>query len=526
MIKVLNAKKMITTLGAAALLLTVGGSYHDAHAAETKHVQTSTSVDSRVQDLTFSYKDPVTNKFKTHSLSVRGGVSTLNFDKVIRIVSMYVSLDNDISRTKANTLVANNVNSLNVTYLEDGQTINQVLSKDQPEFNKKYDTNKAVSTIQVTYKNPKTKRMETTEFVPDKTNWTKYDVTQYLFNTSYKKYPTMKRSEIRSIISSSPITVKEQTSTSDKVNITKIENNDIVKKSTTTVTPKPIESRVDNIETKMIKRYTEPMRYNPSGSGSTYDFGVGNSLSGFINAENIAKTISNKDIPIRQIQKNEKSNVVAIGNYTNDSHTGSYTYGSGVAIGNHTIVTAAHVVDDKGASKKPFTSKPVSQLEVQPNRNGRSIPTRLTVDNVRMIKQGDVAIVHTKEDLSKYVPIRSLASESSIKNLKSKDTIYDVHYGEMKSDKYKDGNIYSQESIVPYRSQIKFLGHATNIHPVGYVKGYLTGGSSGSGYMNSKNQVIGVHSFVFTSDENLRNHVGGGYMFINDLYKNVKKEQY
>lgn len=525
MIKVLNARKMITTMGAAALLLTIGGSYHDVYAAETKHVQTSTSVDSRVQDLTFSYKDPVTNKFKTHSLSVNGGVDSLDFDKVLRIVSMYVSLDNNISREKANTLTANNVNSLNVTYLDNGRTINQTLSKDQPELDKKYDTKKAVSTIQVTYKNPKTKRMETTEFVPDKTNWTKYDVTQYLFNTSYKKYPTMTRSEIRSIISSSPITVKEQTSITDKVDVTKIENNDIVKKSTTTITPKPVESRVDNVETKMIKRYTQPMRYNLNG-GATYDFGAGDSLSGINNAANIAKSISNKNISIRQIQKNEKSNVVVIGNYNNNSHTGNYTYGSGVAIGKHTIVTAAHVVDDSGASKKAFTSKPVSQLEVQPNRNGRSIPTRLTVDNVRMIKQGDVAIVHTKEDLSKYVPIRSLASESSIKNLKPKDTIYDVHYGEMKSDKYKDENIYSQESIVPYRSQIKFLGHATNIHPVGYVKGYLTGGSSGSGYMNSKNQVIGVHSFVFTSDENLRNHVGGGYMFINDLYKNVKKEQY
>lgn len=525
MIKVLNARKMITTMGAAALLLTIGGSYHDVYAAETKHVQTSTSVDSRVQDLTFSYKDPVTNKFKTHSLSVNGGVDSLDFDKVLRIVSMYVSLDNNISIEKANTLTANNVNSLNVTYLDNGRTINQTLSKDQPELDKKYDTKKAVSTIQVTYKNPKTKRMETTEFVPDKTNWTKYDVTQYLFNTSYKKYPTMTRSEIRSIISSSPITVKEQTSITDKVDVTKIENNDIVKKSTTTITPKPVESRVDNVETKMIKRYTQPMRYNLNG-GATYDFGAGDSLSGINNAANIAKSISNKNISIRQIQKNEKSNVVVIGNYNNNSHTGNYTYGSGVAIGKHTIVTAAHVVDDSGASKKAFTSKPVSQLEVQPNRNGRSIPTRLTVDNVRMIKQGDVAIVHTKEDLSKYVPIRSLASESSIKNLKPKDTIYDVHYGEMKSDKYKDENIYSQESIVPYRSQIKFLGHATNIHPVGYVKGYLTGGSSGSGYMNSKNQVIGVHSFVFTSDENLRNHVGGGYMFINDLYKNVKKEQY
>ena len=165
MIKVLNAKKMITTMGAAALLLTIGGSYHDVHAAETKHVQASTSIDSRVQNLTFSYKDPVTNKIKTHSINVKGGVSTLNFDKVMRIVSMYVSLDNDISITKANTLVANNVNSLNVTYLEDDQTINQVLSKDQPKFDKKYNTKKAVSTIQVTYKNPKTKQMETIESV-------------------------------------------------------------------------------------------------------------------------------------------------------------------------------------------------------------------------------------------------------------------------------------------------------------------------------------------------------------------------
>lgn len=525
MIKVLNAKKMITTMGAAALLLTIGGSYHDVHAAETKHVQASTSIDSRVQNLTFSYKDPVTNKIKTHSINVKGGVSTLNFDKVMRIVSMYVSLDNDISITKANTLVANNVNSLNVTYLEDDQTINQVLSKDQPKFDKKYNTKKAVSTIQVTYKNPKTKQMETIEFIPDKTNWTKYDVTQYLFNTSYKKYPKMDQSTIRSIISSSPITVKEQMPSSDEVKVTKIENDDIVKKSTTTVTPKPVESRVDNVETEMIKRYTQPMKYNLNG-GSRYDFGAGNSLSGINDAIKLANGISNKDIPIRQIQKNEKSNVVGIGGYTNDSHTRNYTYGSGVAIGKHTIVTAAHVVDDEGASKKPFTSKPVSQLEVQPNRNGSSIPTRLPVDNVRMIKEGDVAVIHTKEDLSKYVPISPLASESSIKNLKPKDTLYANHYGRMENDKYKDGNVYSQEPITAYRSQVKFLGHATSIHPVGYTKGYLTGGSSGSGYMNEKNQVVGVHSFSFASDETLKNHMGGGYMFINDLYKQIQDQVY
>ena len=60
----------------------------------------------------------------------------------------------------------------------------------------------------------------------------------------------------------------------------------------------------------------------------------------------------------------------------------------------------------------------------------------LEVFGVQMLQYGDVSLVYTYEDISKYMKIRKIASESSIKAMKANTPIHMYHYGKP-TGKYK-----------------------------------------------------------------------------------------
>lgn len=527
MINILNTKKIIGSIGTAAILLTVGGTYQDAHAAEKAHVNTTHANEHAnkmakkyVKNVTLSYKDPVTNEIV--SKNVNANIKTINYQNFLKIAEKYVKTDHNISKQKAHQLVKDNIETFNVTYLQNDKTYQQVVSKKQPKLNKKYDTDRTSASVKVTYMDPKTNKKKTTDVIPSSKNITSESVIKPLVRDISDKKDD--REGIEQSISNDVMKVEYFDPVTNKTVVKYIVNGKVVDTKTIEDKAEPVTTpTTSKVTTNAVQRYTKPFEANPT-KGITYNFGQGYYSSGWDDGFNIAKKIPNSDIDIKRL--GSKSNIAAVASFSNASHTGTYSYGTGTAIGKHSILTAAHVVDNMNVTKKAFSKTPVSYLEVQPNRNGNTVPTHLTVDRVDMLNKGDVAVVHTKEDVSKYIPVRKVASESTIKNLKSKQDLYVNHYGWMQGDKYHDNNQYSNVKQTPYRSHIKFISHATNIHPVGYVKGYLYAGSSGSSFLTPNNEVTGVYTNGYTDDEPQRAHYGSGFMFINDLYKQVQNQRY
>lgn len=528
---VLNTKKIISSIGTAAILLTIGGTYQDAHAAEKTNTNTTHANEHAnkmakkyVKNVTISYKDPVTNEIV--SKNVNANIKTVNYQNFLKIAEKNVKADHNISKQKAHHLVKDNIETFNVTYLKNDKIYQQVVSKKQPKLNKKYDTDKTNASVRVTYKDPKTNKKKTTDIIPSSKNITSESVIKPLVKDISGEKDDQE--SIEQSISNDVMKVEYLDPVTNKTVVKYIVNGKVTNTKTIEDKAKPAAPTTTTKPTSKVTKgtvqgYTKPFEFTPT-KANKYNFGQGNFSSGWQDGLNIAKSTSNNAIDIKQL--GSKTNVATVAAYSNASHTGLYSYGTGTAIGKHSILTAAHVVDNKNDTKKAFSKTPVSYLEVQPNRNGKKIPTRLTVDRIDMLNKGDVAVVHTKEDVSKYIPVRKIASESTIKNLKPKQDLYVNHYGWMQGDKYHDNNQYSSVYGTPYRSHIKFMKHATSIHPVGYIKGYMNHGASGSSFLTSNNEVTGVYTNGYTDDEAQRAHYNSGFMFINDLYKQVQNQRY
>ena len=60
------------------------------------------------------------------------------------------------------------------------------------------------------------------------------------------------------------------------------------------------------------------------------------------------------------------------------------------------------------------------------NRNGKSIPYTFHANEVIKVPQYDIAIVHTKENMSKYAKPMRIATDSEIKKLKFNTPLYSL----------------------------------------------------------------------------------------------------
>ena len=81
-----------------------------------------------------------------------------------------------------------------------------------------------------------------------------------------------------------------------------------------------------------------------------------------------------------------------------------------------------------------------------------------------MMQFGDVALLYTKEDISKYMKIRKIAPEKSITNIKANTPIHMYHYG-LPTGKFKNdpmGTMYHSKEIFPYGSQHQSNGLLSN----------------------------------------------------------------
>ncbi len=214
-----------------------------------------------------------------------------------------------------------------------------------------------------------------------------------------------------------------------------------------------------------------------------YDGTHAGEYSGYLKAKKIAKSsISNQYYP-----NASKSNLKSIGRVSNLNgwkvknpyYKGQDSMGTGTVIGAHTFITNAHVIDDRfGKAAAP------KYITFQLNRNGKSIPYAFHASEVIKVPQYDIAIVHTKENMSKYAkPIR-IATDSEIKKLKFNTPLYSLGYSKINGDNTK-----------PYYSKLRVTQFSPNGTEI-QTKDFFRSGASGSPMLNSKyNTMYGMRTY-------------------------------
>ncbi|MDK8644847.1 serine protease [Staphylococcus condimenti] len=273
-----------------------------------------------------------------------------------------------------------------------------------------------------------------------------------------------------------------------------------VKKATTTVTtqtkakatPKPVpkvtpKPTTSNYYNQAPKRWPS----NIPGSENVRDFGQTTYASGINDALKIMKASGNKGVTIEHTKAKE-ANIATVFNW--NPTTKKLTYGTGTAIGKHTILTANHVVNDQQAHK-PMSPSKIQNLKIDLLREGSKVARTVNVTGVKMMQYGDVTLLYTNEDLSKYMTIRKIAPESAITNIKANTPIHLYHYG------LPSGNFKKDPMGTMYHSKGKYSMMARNVNPIGYYQMMAEPGSSGGAILNSKNEVLGVHAFRIASGE-------------------------
>lgn len=271
-----------------------------------------------------------------------------------------------------------------------------------------------------------------------------------------------------------------------------------VKKKTVVVTtkpkaaPKPVpkvapKASVSNYYNQAPKRWPKGI----PGSENVRDFGQTTYASGINDALKIMKASGNKGVTINHTTA-KAANIATVFNY--NPTTKKLTYGTGTAIGKHTILTANHVVNDSQA-RKPMTPSKVQNLRIDLLREGSKVARTVTVTGVKMLQYGDVALLYTKEDLSQYMTVRKIAPEASITKIKANTPIRMYHYG-LPAGKFKNDPMGTM-----YYSTGKYSMMARNVNPIGYYQMMAEPGSSGGAVLNSKNEVLGVHAFRIASGE-------------------------
>ncbi len=230
---------------------------------------------------------------------------------------------------------------------------------------------------------------------------------------------------------------------------------------------------------------------NVPGGDNVRDFGQTTKESGIDDALKIMKKSGNKGVTIEHA-KAKDANIATVYNWNPTAK--QLTYGTGTAIGKHTILTANHVVNDQSAHK-PLTPSQPQNMRINILQEGSKIVRTLEVFGVQMLQYGDVSLVYTYEDISKYMKIRKIASENSIKSMKANTPIHMYHYGKP-TGKYKN-----DPAGTMYHSKGKYTMTARNVNPIGYYQMMAEPGSSGGAVLNSKNEVIGIHAFRLNSGD-------------------------
>mgnify|MGYP002715549197 FL=1 len=225
-----------------------------------------------------------------------------------------------------------------------------------------------------------------------------------------------------------------------------------------------------------------------------------------------AKKISNSSISIQRYPNASQNNLKAIGRVSNlngwkkGSRDASVrkqdSMGTGTVIGAHTFVTNAHVIDDQyGRAAAP------KYIKFQMNRDGSRMPYVFQATEVIKVPQYDIAVVHTKQNMSKYVKPVKIATDSEIKQLKFNSPLYSLGYPWQDNDNTK-----------AYFNKLRVTQFSTNGTEI-QTKDIFRSGASGSPMLNSTfTKMYGLRTYGYnlmggSTDAYAKQEMSGGESF-------------
>nr|WP_239665832.1 serine protease [Staphylococcus hominis] len=176
--------------------------------------------------------------------------------------------------------------------------------------------------------------------------------------------------------------------------------------------------------------------------------------------------------------------------------------GTGTVIGAHTFVTNAHVIDDQyGRAAAP------KYIKFQMNRDGSRMPYVFQATEVIKVPQYDIAVVHTKQNMSKYVKPVKIATDSEIKQLKFNSPLYSLGYPWQYNDNTK-----------AYFNKLRVTQFSTNGTEI-QTKDIFRSGASGSPMLNSTfTKMYGLRTYGYnlmggSTDAYAKQEMSGGESF-------------
>lgn len=223
-----------------------------------------------------------------------------------------------------------------------------------------------------------------------------------------------------------------------------------------------------------------------------------------------AKKISNNNISIQYYPNAAQNNLKAVGRVSNwngwkvgkPEYKGQDSMGTGTVIGAHTFITNAHVIDDRfGRAAAP------KYIKFQMNRDGNRIPYSFQASEVIKVPQYDIAIVHTKENMAKYVKPVRIATDAEINKLNFNTPLYSLGYPWQYGDNTK-----------PYFNKLRVTQFSSNGTEI-QTKDIFRSGASGSPMLNSSfNTMYGLRTYGYnlmggSSDAYAKQEMSGGESF-------------
>lgn len=218
-------------------------------------------------------------------------------------------------------------------------------------------------------------------------------------------------------------------------------------------------------------------------------------------------------ISMHHVENPKKSGYSAIGrvsNYDGWKGKGKDSMGTGFIVDAHTYITNLHVVQN--ANGKIARSQDVRMVT---ERNGSKHKYTFNASSIKRVPGADAVIIHTRQDMSRYVKPLKLASQKTINGLHKGDRFKAPGY-----DKYSAYGATNDNTKL-WEAQGRFLTPTTNGKEI-MTKQIFRSGGSGSPMLTQNNQVIGISAYGWNLNGTSGNELAGGFKFTNDVRHFIK----
>jgi len=219
-------------------------------------------------------------------------------------------------------------------------------------------------------------------------------------------------------------------------------------------------------------------------------------------------------IHMKHIKNPKKAGYSAIGRVSNfdgwKGH-GKDSMGTGFIIDGHTFITNLHVVQD--ANGKIARSQDVRMVT---ERNGAHHKYTFNASSIQRVPHADAVMVHTRQDMSRYVKPLKLASSKTINHLRTGDIFKAPGY-----DKYTSHGPTNDNTKL-WESKGRFLRTTTNGREM-MTKQIFRSGGSGSPLLTKDNRVMGISAYGWNLNGTNSNELAGGFKFTNDIRDFIQK---